>query len=246
MAALPSIKKVAVIIPCYNEEDAIAGVLDELSKLPAGYNYQLVPVVINDCSTDNTLHILQTSGCIYLDLPVNLGIGGAVQTGFRYARENDFDIAVQFDGDGQHPADQIAELIQPVLNEVADVVIGSRFIKKEGFQSTFFRRLGINYLKFFCKFLTGKNITDCTSGFRVINRKGIAIVNDYYPDEYPEPEALILYTKNGLRIKEIPVVMKERRGGKSSINHYNSIYYMVKVSLAMLFINIRLKYNGKN
>jgi len=236
--------KIAVIIPCYNEEACVAEVFNEISniKIP---NCYIQPVFINDCSKDNTLVLLQSYNALVLDLPVNLGIGGAVQTGFKYALLNNFDIAIQLDGDGQHPSDQIINLIQPILTNEADIVIGSRFLLKEGFQSTFTRRLGINYFKFLNKFLIKKTITDNTSGFRAINYKALKEVCNYYPDEYPEPEAIILFSLNNLRIKEIPVIMRERIGGQSSISSFKSIYYMVKVSLAIIFIYLRLKLNGK-
>ena len=236
--------KIAVIIPCYNEEDCVADVFNEITsiKIP---NCQIEPVFINDCSKDNTLALLKSYNAKVLNLSVNLGIGGAVQTGFKYALANNFDIAIQLDGDGQHPADQIVNLIAPIMANEADVVIGSRFIEKEGFQSSFARRLGINYFKFLNKFLVKKTITDNTSGFRAINNKALKEVCNYYPDEYPEPEAVILFSLNNLRIKEIPVVMRERIGGQSSISSFKSIYYMVKVSLAIIFIYLRLKLNGK-
>ena len=236
--------KIAVIIPCYNEEECVADVFNEISsiKIP---NCYIEPVFINDCSKDNTLALLKSYHAKVLDLSVNLGIGGAVQTGFKYALLHNFDVAIQLDGDGQHPADQIVNLIAPIMANEADVVIGSRFIEKEGFQSSFARRLGINYFKFLNKFLVKKTITDNTSGFRAINNKALKEVCNYYPDEYPEPEAVILFSLNNLRIKEIPVVMRERIGGQSSISSFKSIYYMIKVSLAIIFIYLRLKLNGK-
>lgn len=237
--------KIAIVIPCYNEQDSIEKVIAELAMLPINPTYTLTPVVVNDCSKDNTLQILKKINCVYLDLPVNLGIGGAVQSGFKYALLNNFDVAIQLDGDGQHPSEQISELITPIINGEADIVIGSRFIEKVGFQSTYLRRTGINYFKRLNKLFTGLTITDSTSGFRAIDKKALGLVCKYYPDEYPEPEALILYALNSLRIKEIPVVMRERQGGVSSISSYKSIYYMIKVTLAMLFIYLRLKFNGK-
>jgi glycosyltransferase involved in cell wall biosynthesis len=237
--------KVAVIIPCYNEEASIKKVVDGLRSVSLTEQFELFPIVVNDCSTDTTLDVIKKLEVVYLNLAINLGIGGAVQAGFKYALNNNFDIAVQLDGDGQHPAEQISELIKPILCNELDVIIGSRFISKEGFQSTFFRRLGINYFKWLNKILIGKRITDSTSGFRAINRNALEIVCNYYPDDYPEPEALILYSLNDLRIGEIPVVMKERSGGVSSIRSYKSIYYMVKVTLAMLFVYVNLKFNGK-
>jgi glycosyltransferase involved in cell wall biosynthesis len=236
--------KIAIIIPCFNEEDCVAKVFNEISNIKIQGSY-IEPIFINDCSKDNTLALLKSFHAKVLDLPVNLGIGGAVQTGFKYALLNNFDIAIQLDGDGQHPSDQIVNLIQPILTNEADVVIGSRFLLKEGFQSTFARRLGINYFKLLNKFLINKTMTDNTSGFRAINNKALKVVCNYYPDEYPEPEAIILFSLNNLRIKEIPVTMRERMGGQSSINSYRSIYYMIKVSLAIIFIYLRLKFNGK-
>ena len=239
-----SLKKVAIIIPCYNEEECVEKVFKEISAILIDGCY-LEPVFVNDCSKDKTLSILKTIKAKFLDLPVNLGIGGAVQAGYKYALLHDFDIAIQLDGDGQHPSDQIVNLIEPILKGKADVVIGSRFLLKEGFQSTFARRLGINYFKFLNKFLIGKTITDNTSGFRALNKEALKIVCDYYPDEYPEPEAIILFSLNNLRIEEIPVIMRERMGGQSSISSFKSIYYMIKVSLAIFFIYLRLKFNGK-
>ena len=236
--------KVAIIIPCFNEQDCVANVFSEVSniKIPGCF---IEPIFVNDCSKDNTLALLQSYHAKVLNLPVNLGIGGAVQTGFKYALLNDFDIAIQLDGDGQHPSDQIINLIQPIIAGEADVVIGSRFLLKEGFQSTFTRRLGINYFKFLNKCLIHKTMTDNTSGFRAINKKALKVVCNYYPDEYPEPEAIILFSLNNLSIQEIPVIMRERMGGQSSISSYKSIYYMIKVSLAVIFIYLRLKFNGK-
>lgn len=219
-------------------------VFKEISSIAIPGCY-IEPVFVNDCSKDNTLSLLKSFNAKVLDLPVNLGIGGAVQAGYKYALLHKFDIAIQLDGDGQHPSDQIINLIQPILSEEADVVIGSRFLLKEGFQSSFMRRLGINYFKFLNKFLVNKTITDNTSGFRALNFNALKVVCNYYPDEYPEPEAVILFSLNNLKIKEIPVIMRERIGGKSSISSFKSIYYMIKVSLAIFFIYLRLKFNGK-
>jgi len=201
---------------------------------------------INDCSTDNTRDEIKKVSSEYLDLSVNLGIGGAVQCGYRYAKLYNFDMAIQLDGDGQHPVDELHKLIEPLLKNECDVIIGSRFITKEGFQSSGLRRFGISYFKRLNQLLLGVKITDSTSGYRAINAKGINLVCDYYPDEYPEPEALILYKLNGLKIKEVPVVMKERQSGSSSIHSYKSIYYMIKVTLGILFIYFRIKFYGKH
>lgn len=229
--------KVAVIIPAFNEEDAIVKVVEEINAITT--DYQLTAVVVNDCSTDQTAVIIDSIKCVALHLPVNLGIGGAVQTGFLYAYENNFDFAVQLDGDGQHPAHEIPQLIDTSINKNLDVVIGSRFLKKQGFQSSFIRRVGIRWFSILNKVLTGNHITDTTSGFRLYNRKALEVVTTYYPDEYPEPEALILYAKRKLQVGEIPVQMRERQGGISSINSFRSLYYMWKVTLGVLFTYIR-------
>ncbi len=236
--------KVVIVIPCYNEEANIAKLLSELKKISIPGVF-LQPLPVNDCSKDNTLAEIKKQTSVFLNLPVNLGIGGAVQSGFKYAHKNNFDIAIQLDGDGQHPANEIKNLIQPIIDKEADVVIGSRFIEKQGFQSTLMRRTGIKYFKNLNKFLLGLTISDSTSGFRALNKKALEVVCEYYPDEYPEPEAIVLYALNHLSIKEIPVVMNERQGGQSSIRSFSSIYYMIKVSLGILFIYIRLKFSGK-
>src|SRR5665213_88263 len=231
--------RIAVIIPSFNEEKNIVAVINSINELRD--RLDISAVVVNDCSTDETLLIASKNNCIILNLPVNLGIGGAVQTGFKYALRNNYDIAIQVDGDGQHPPEEIPNLIAPILNNAADVVIGSRFIEKIGFQSSWFRRQGIKYFKSLNKFLVDVEVMDSTSGFRALNRKALAVVDDYYPDEYPEPEAIILYAFNHLTIKEIPVQMKERQGGVSSINSFSSIYYMIKVTLAIISTYVRLK-----
>ncbi|MES2514367.1 MAG: glycosyltransferase family 2 protein [Bacteroidota bacterium] len=237
--------KVAVIIPCCNEQDSILNLVNEIENTVFPAKYSIYPLVINDCSTDNTRDILISNHIAFIDLSVNLGIGGAVQAGFKYACQNDFDIAVQMDGDGQHPPGELEKVLQPIFNNQADVVIGSRYIVKQGFQSSALRRFGINYFKRLNKFLTGVEIHDSTSGYRAISKKTMEIVSDYYPDEYPEPESIVLYSLNNLVIKEVPVIMRERTGGQSSIRTYKTIYYMFKVTLGSIFLYIRLKLNGK-
>ncbi len=236
--------KVLIIIPCYNEEGNIAKVLGQLSQLSFP-GITIHPLPVNDCSKDNTLIEIKKHAQRYIDLPINLGIGGAVQAGYKYAQKYNYDIAVQFDGDGQHPAEFIHKLITPIIDNNAHVVIGSRFLNKEGFQSSSMRRFGINYFKYLIRSLLGITITDSTSGFRAINRSVIDIVCNYYPDTYPEPEAIVLYKLNKLKIEEIPVIMKERESGTSSIGTFSSIYYMIKVTLGIFFIYLRLKTNGK-
>ncbi len=234
--------KIAAIVPAYNEEKAIASVVNEINAVAQSLKIDITVVVVNDCSKDSTSLIVGKLNCVLLDLPINLGIGGAVQTGFKYAFENGFDYAIQIDGDGQHPASEIPELLNAMKENNYDVVIGSRFISKEGFQSSAIRRVGINYFKWLNRFLVGVTINDSTSGFRILNKKTLEIVSDIYPDEYPEPEAIILYSLNNLKIGEVSVTMKERQGGVSSIGRASSIYYMFKVSLAIIYTFIRIKF----
>jgi glycosyltransferase involved in cell wall biosynthesis len=234
--------RIAIIVPAYNEERAIAAVVEDLNNVGREHGLDLNVIVINDCSTDSTAEVISGLKCISLYLPVNLGIGGAVQTGFKYAFENEYDFAVQVDGDGQHPASEIPKLIKAAVEQNADVVIGSRFLEKEGFQSSSLRRFGISFFKRLNKMLVGVTVNDSTSGFRLINKKVLEIVSEYYPDEYPEPEAIILYSMNGFKIIEVPVTMKERQGGISSIGGSSSVYYMFKVSLAIFYTYIRIKF----
>jgi glycosyltransferase involved in cell wall biosynthesis len=237
--------KVAIVIPCYNEAGAIGDFIDSLHMLRLHESLTLTPVVVNDCSTDQSLAVVRELDCVVLDLPINLGIGGAVQTGFRYALQNGFDVAVQMDGDGQHPADQLPKLLRLFASGEADVAIGSRFIDKEGFQSTALRRVGISWFSFFIHWLTRKRITDPTSGLRALNRKAMAIVDRYYPRAYPEPEILIHFIHEQLRVVEVPVRMQERLTGVSSIHSWKSVYYMLKVSFGILFSHFRLLRYGK-
>lgn len=235
-------KKIAAIVPAYNEEKAITAVVNDILQTAQSQNLSITVIVVNDCSKDSTSEIISKLNCVALDLPVNLGIGGAVQTGFKYAFENGFDYAIQIDGDGQHPASEIPKLINASKENNLDVVIGSRFMSKEGFQSSAARRFGINYFKWLNRFLVGVVVNDSTSGLRLINKKTLEIVSEYYPDEYPEPEAIILYSLNKLKIGEVSVNMKERQGGVSSISSGSSIYYMFKVTLAIIYTFIRIKF----
>lgn len=240
MTTAPS-QSILVVVPCFNEEEAIAGVITDINRVRDQYGLNLDIIAVNDCSTDNTLAVVKTLNCQWLDLPVNLGIGGAMQAGYRYAFRKKYDIAIQLDGDGQHIADELPKLIQPIIENRADVVIGSRFLERVGFQSSFARRLGIQYFRWLNQLLIRKTIHDSTSGFRAFNQKTIALVNQYYPDEYPEPEAIVQFGLNHLRITEVPVVMRERQGGTSSITLVRSLYYMFKVTMGTLFVYIRLR-----
>jgi glycosyltransferase involved in cell wall biosynthesis len=231
--------KIAAIVPAYNEAHAIKNVVEELIAMSVNEKIDLTVVVVNDCSTDTTAEIIDQLPCVALHLPVNLGIGGAVQTGFKFAYENEFDYAIQVDGDGQHPAAEIPKIIAGTIENSWDITIGSRFLTKEGFQSSTMRRAGIKYFSRLNKLLTGISVNDTTSGFRLLNKKALAVVSEYYPDEYPEPEAIVLYAKNKLQVGEVQVQMRERQGGISSINSAGAIYYMGKVTLACLFTRIR-------
>ena len=227
--------KVLIIIPAYNEQECIKGVVDNLIQNYPQYDY----VVINDGSKDDTLKILEENNYSYINLPGNLGIGGAMQTGYLYAYENGYDITVQLDGDGQHNPAYIKDIIAPIVSGEADMVIGSRYITGEGFQSTGLRRLGIKIISTTIKLLCGKKILDVTSGFRASNRKMTRFFSENYAEDYPEPEAIIATIKQGGEIKEVPVLMNERQGGVSSIGGFKAVNYMVKVELALLINALR-------
>jgi len=223
--------RVLAIVPAYNEEKTISEVILSIKQLDFGIDI----LVINDGSTDRTgMEAQKTEQALVVNLPANLGIGGAVQTGFKYALRNNYDIAFQFDGDGQHKALEIKKIIGPVMDSEVDVVIGSRFLKKHnGFQSTVARRIGIKIFEYLNMALIHQRITDNTSGFRAYNRKAIGFMADNYPTDFPEPEAVILIGKNGFRMKEVFVSMAARDQGTSSINGFRPLYYMVKVILSI-------------
>lgn len=240
---VPVQPRILIVVPCYNEEEVIASVVADINRVKAMHGLNLDTLVVNDCSTDNSMAVISSLDCLHLDLPVNLGIGGAMHSGYRYAYDQGYDIAVQMDGDGQHPADELMKIVRPILAHEADVVVGSRFLERTGFQSTGMRRLGIRYFRWLNQLLIGQTVHDSTSGFRAFNRRTLAIVSRYYPDEYPEPEAVVQFGLSNLRIREVPVVMRERQGGVSSINSSRALYYMLKVTLGILFIYVRLVRN---
>lgn len=227
-------KKTLIIIPAYNEEDSIIGVIRSLRAACPDVDY----LVINDCSTDHTRDLLRQEKAVYLDLPVNLGIGGAVQSGYIYAREHGYDIAIQLDGDGQHDPKYIPDLIRAISRGGADIAVGSRFINGEGFQSSAARRAGIKFLHGLIKLTSGVSVLDATSGFRAVNQRGIELYAGDYAQDYPEPEAIVTGASAGLKIVEVPVIMSEREGGSSSIHGIRSLYYMIKVSSAILISRI--------
>ena len=226
--------KVLIIIPAYNEAGSIERVVNNIIQNYPQYDY----VIVNDGSTDNTEDICIKKHYNLISLPLNLGIGGAVQTGYRYALKNNYDIAIQMDGDGQHDIAYVEKLIQPIEKEEAEITIGSRFIDKEGFQSTSSRRLGISLLSLLIQCVCFVKIRDVTSGYRAVNKRFINIYAKNYPNDYPEPEAIVAAVMNRGKIKEIPVIMQERMSGVSSINVTKSIYYMIKVTLAILVCRI--------
>lgn len=218
---------ILIIIPAYNEEESI--VATAKSVINAGYDC----IVVNDGSTDQTLKLCIENDIDVLNLPQNLGIGGAIQAGHKYALVADYDIDIQFDGDGQHDVNSIPALVK-AINDGADLAIGSRFVGGENtFKSTKLRRLGIAWLSFWIKLLTGGKVTDPTSGFRACNRKAIRLFAEKYSTDYPEPESIAVAFRKGLIIRDVPVVMHERQGGVSSIKPLSSIYYMIKVTLAI-------------
>ena len=230
--------KILIIIPAFNEENNIKNVLESLKNMSIEFNI----LVINDGSTDNTSFVAKSvSNVIVIDLPVNLGIGGAVQTGFIYASQNNYDIAIQFDGDGQHNASELQKLIQPILNKQSDVVIGSRFLQKTGWKPPFLRRKGIQIIQIVNSILIKQKITDNTSGFRAYNKRSIDFLAQNYPQDYPEPEAVVLLGKNKFKMIEIPVEMNPRLMGKSSIAGSKSIYYMIKVLFSIFLAFLRPK-----
>lgn len=203
--------KILIIIPCYNEAESLPILAAELKRLSVPDEYEIIPLVVNDCSKDDTAKIAKELGFKVLNLPNNLGIGGAVQTGIKYAWRNQFDFVVQMDGDGQHPPDELIKILDAAKSQQADVVIGSRFIEKKGFQSSFLRRLGIKYFFSLNYMLTKTKIYDSTSGYRLLGKKAMAIAVKYYPDDYPEPESLVFFARAGLKIIETPIIMRLRQ-----------------------------------
>lgn len=235
--------KVLVIIPAYNEGKNIEKTVKKIEKIKPKNNDQIDYIIINDGSLDNTLEVCKKNNYNVISLINNLGIGGAVQTGYKYAYYNNYDVAIQFDGDGQHDEKYLYKLIEQI-NEGNDLVIGSRFISDlSKFKSTYSRQVGIKILSSFIKFFTGKKIYDPTSGFRAINKKIIKYFCFNYPIEYPEPYSNAEIIKLGYKIAEIPVEMHEREHGVSSISLSKSFYYMISVctSIALLGLKRRRK-----
>jgi glycosyltransferase involved in cell wall biosynthesis len=218
------------LVPAFNEEANVGRVVDEIRAVAPTFDV----VVVDDGSYDRTAEVAREHGATVVRLPFNLGIGGAVQTGFRYAFEQGYDLAVRLDGDGQHDPSQLDRIIRPVVTGEADIAVGSRFAEAgDGYRSSRSRRVGIRLLAVVVSRIVGRRVTDTTSGFQALNRRAIELFAHDYPHDYPEVEATIMVSRHRLRSVEIPVTMRERGGGRSSITALRSVYYMVKVLLAI-------------
>jgi hypothetical protein len=230
------VTSVVAIVPAWNEAGAIGGVVDEI----LAFDPTITVVVVDDASSDDTADVPASHGATVLRLPFNVGIGGAVQTGFRYARDEGFEIAVRLDGDGQHVASELEKLIAPVRAGDADLVVGSRFVDPGGsYRPPFARRMGIRVFARLVSLLSGQKVTDTTSGFAAMNRAGIDLFALEYPHDYPEVEATLVALRSGLRLRQVQVEMRERQTGTSSITFVRSLYYIVKVMLALLVASLR-------
>jgi len=226
---MESKKKILIIVPAFNEEGSVGEVIEEVRT----HLSQADILIVNDGSTDLTSEIAKSRGAVVLDIPFNLGIGGAMQAGYQYAYEKSYDIAIQVDADGQHDPKEIPKLLHTLEAKKADVAIGSRFIGVSEYKSSTMRRVGISILSQVISMIVRQKITDPTSGFRAANRKAIQLFAFDYPQDYPEPEVVVLLHQCDLKMEEVPVGMSERYSGESSITKIRSIYYMVKVLLAI-------------
>ncbi len=218
-----------IVVPAFNEEGNIRRTINELKGLGRSFDI----LVVDDGSTDRTAELVKGEDMDLVSLPFNLGIGGAVQAGFQYAARYGYDVVVQFDGDGQHDGRFLAALLNPIAQGDADLVVGSRFLEHLGYQSSFLRQIGIRFFSFLISFLIGLKVTDPTSGFRAYNKKCFSLFAENYPIDFPEPESIMIVHRYGLRVKEVPVKMRGRQQGRSSIRYLKTLYYMVKVSFAM-------------
>jgi glycosyltransferase involved in cell wall biosynthesis len=228
--------RLVAVVPAWNESGAIGGVVDEIRAFDA----RIDVVVVDDASSDDTASVARAHGATVLALPFNVGIGGAVQTGFRYARDEGYEVAVRLDGDGQHDASELGKLLGPIRAGDADFVVGSRFVDPGGtYRPPFARRVGIGVFARLVSLLGGQHVTDTTSGFAALNRAGIELFADEYPHDYPEVEGTLVALRSGLRLTQVQVDMRERQAGTSSITFVRSLYYIVKVMLALLVASLR-------
>lgn len=235
--------KTLIIIPAFNEEKSILNVYNSITNYNKKNKTNYDVIVINDGSTDNTEKILKENNIPHVNLIKNIKIGGSVQTGYKYAKEKGYDIAIQFDGDGQHDINYVKDIIDPISSKKANMVIGSRFIDKNSssFKSSKSRRIGISIISFVIKLITGKKIYDTTSGFRAIDKQLIEYFSNKYPAEYPEPVSTTEILKKGYEISEVPVSMNERKSGISSIRAWKNVYYMINVVLSIIIVGIGRK-----
>jgi glycosyltransferase involved in cell wall biosynthesis len=231
----PNMASIALIIPAYNEEEAIGFLLDEAHE----YVPFLDVIVINDGSIDNTAALARLKGAIVLDLPCNIGVGGAVQVGLKYVYEHGYEFVVRIDGDGQHPPSEIPKIISAIQSTKVDLIIGSRFIGKRSYESSPFRLIGIKFLAVFLSLICRSKITDPASGFWIMNRALLSYFAHDYPTDYPEPEAIALLSRYGFQFREESVMFRPRKTGRSSIQIWGTVYYAIKVGLALLVDRIR-------
>ena len=227
--------KILAIVPAFNECGNIGRTVAEIRQKARGVDI----LVIDDGSADATAEEARQAGGMVVALPFNLGIGAAVQTGFQYAKAYQYDIAVQIDGDGQHDPAYLEKIVDPIRRGEAEMVVGSRFLERIGFQSSFSRRLGIGFFVHLINILTGVKVNDPTSGFRAYNKKMINLFAEYYPHDFPEPEAIVVAQQADARIVELPVIMRAREAGSSSIRYFKTVYYMIKVTMAIVLHMIR-------
>lgn len=225
-----------IIIPAYNEEENIRQVLTEVAR----HNPSLDVLVVNDHSRDRTSFLVREMGAQVMDLPCNLGYGGAVQAGFRYARELQYDFCIQLDGDGQHDPSFIPRLVQEITRSETDVVLGSRFLGKAEYHIPAIRRLGMRFFGAIVSLTTGKKVTDPTTGYQALNARAIRFfASDNYPTDYPDADTLIVLNYAGFNVKEVPVVMRQRMAGVSMHANWKTIYYVFKMCLAIFVVLLR-------
>lgn len=227
---------ILVLVPVFNEEESIAGVIDNIRA-----NLKEVDIlIINDGSTDTSAEKAEKKGVFVINHPFNMGIGTSLQTGCRFAAKYGYRYVIRIDGDGQHDAAFADAMLSPVKEGIADITMGSRFLGQSKFKSSFPRLAGIYIISWFLKIITGKKVTDPTSGFCALNKKACAFLSENCVEDYPEPEILVYHKE--FRIREIPISINKRLGGVSSITPFMSVYYIFKVLLS-LFMHMFRKEN---